>query len=63
MAGRPANEALAEAKLLGDKTYEGSACKACGETTRYTSSGGCVACLKGNQKAMREALAREQGNA
>ncbi len=28
------------------KLYQGSPCKHCGETTRYTSSSGCVACQR-----------------
>jgi hypothetical protein len=58
MAGRPINENLATAKLVGDKTYEGSVHAACGTTTRYTSGGGCVACARAKQTKMREALER-----
>lgn len=60
MAGRPINNALAVAKLAGDRTYEGSAHAACGTTTRYTSSGGCVFCARQKQTQMREALAEAQ---
>lgn len=58
MAGRPPNEALAIAKLAGDRTYEGSAHAKCGTTERYTSSGGCVHCARLKQAEMRDALTR-----
>lgn len=57
MAGRPHNDNLATAKLVGDKTYEGSIHAICGTTTRYTSGGGCVKCARDKQTEMRDALA------
>ena len=46
MTGRPLNESLAMAKLLGEKTYQGKSHKKCGTTERYTSSGACVECAR-----------------
>lgn len=60
MAGRPINEALAEARLFGDKTYEGARHKPCGTRVRYTSNGGCVHCARDKQTQMRAALARQE---
>lgn len=40
------NDALAVARLVGDKTYEGSPCKRCTETLRYSTNQGCVKCSR-----------------
>lgn len=53
MVGRPINENLATAKLIGDKTYEGLEHAACGTNVRYTSGGGCVYCARTKQTQMR----------
>lgn len=55
MAGRPINENLATAKLVGDKTYEGAPHAACGTSQRYTSTMSCVFCARAKQAGMREA--------
>lgn len=44
--GRKVNDALAIAKLCGDREYEGSPCKKCGATLKYTSNQGCIACAR-----------------
>lgn len=56
MAGRPINENLATAKLVGDKTYLGTMHADCGTSLRYTSGGGCVHCARAKATEMREAL-------
>ncbi len=56
MAGRPISEALATARLVGDKTYEGTEHEACHTTTRYVSGGGCVHCARQKQAIQRGAL-------
>jgi hypothetical protein len=53
MAGRPINEDLATAKIVGDKTYEGLTHERCGTSTRYTSTGSCVHCARAKQAEMR----------
>lgn len=55
MAGRPINENLATAKLVGDKCYEGATHEACGTNWRYTSTGSCVHCARAKQAVLREA--------
>lgn len=57
--GRPASESVMLAKLNGDKTYHGKACKKCGGTERYTRGGGsCVACQRAHSIESRAALKR-----
>lgn len=58
MAGRPINEALDNARLMGDRTYGGSKHEPCGTTTRYTTNNGCVACARAKQKDLRAAAKR-----
>lgn len=55
-AGRPPNKERELAQLMGDKTYEGLACKKCGATLRYTKNGNCVVCVKRVQQDGRDAL-------
>lgn len=61
MAGRPINENLATAKLVGDKTYHGTMHE-CGTSLRYTSGGGCVHCARAKATEMREALKASREN-
>lgn len=58
MAGRPLNPDLEVARLMGDKTYEGSVHTKCGTTTRYTSTGSCVFCAVDKQQNQRRILKR-----
>lgn len=44
--GRPKNEALALAKLMGDMLYLGGECGRCGGTERYTRNSSCVQCAR-----------------
>lgn len=51
-----------QAANAGDKHYEGSACKACGSTLRYVTTGACVQCTKTKSMAHRlkvQALIRQ----
>lgn len=40
----------------GKTHYDGSACKTCGETMRYVSTGQCVACNKIRTYSQREKI-------
>lgn len=46
MAGRPSNENLALARIMGDKTYVGTVHSKCNTDERYVSGGGCVHCAR-----------------
>lgn len=53
--GRPTNENRKTAVDLGFPTYEGSPCKRCASTERYTTGGGCVKCARNKQTEQRDA--------
>jgi hypothetical protein len=44
MPARNTNREIAE--LLGDRVYEGAACKVCKGTERYTNGRACTNCAK-----------------
>lgn len=51
---RISQELRRAAAEAGQATYEGGACKKCGGTTRYTSNGACVPCMRKTAKASQE---------
>lgn len=47
-----------EARAAGQITYQGPACKQCGGTERFTSSGECVECDSAKRKSAQRETAR-----
>lgn len=45
-----------KAAQQGQRQYTGKPCKACGETLRYTSNAGCVACQISSSRASSQAI-------
>ena len=58
-SGRPENQSLMLARLQGDMTYHGKACKRCGGVERYVRGGGaCVTCQRAYSIESRAAMKR-----
>lgn len=59
----PVNNALAVAKMLGDRTYLNKKPCVCGCTERYTVNSSCVDCAKAAAAASRKKIERARKRA